>query len=93
MTGATRILRSFIDTGMRLGELAGLRVDSLDFDQDLALVMGKGRGERACPLGNKTAIALERYRRERTRKVVRSMMARCGSACRVRSPRRVSGRW
>jgi site-specific recombinase XerD len=58
------ILRLFIDTGMRLAELTGLRVDDIDFDQDVALVLGKGRRERACPFGNKTALALERYLRE-----------------------------
>jgi site-specific recombinase XerD len=62
------ILRLFIDTGMRLSELAGLRVDDLDFDQDVALVHGKGRRERACPFGNKTALSLERYLRERSKR-------------------------
>jgi site-specific recombinase XerD len=63
------ILRLFIDTGMRLAELAGLRVGDVDFDQDLAVVMGKGRRERACPFGNRTGLALERYRKERVRKL------------------------
>ena len=62
------ILLLFIDTGMRLAELAGLRVDDLDFDQDVAVVLGKGRRQRACPFGNKTALALERYLRERRRR-------------------------
>ena len=30
--------------------------------------MGKGRRMRACPFGNKTAIALQRYLRERARR-------------------------
>ena len=62
------ILRLFIDTGMRLSELAGLRIQDLDFDQDVALVLGKGRRERACPFGNKTALCLERYLRERRKR-------------------------
>lgn len=62
------ILRLFIDTGMRLAELAGLRVDDIDHDQDVAVVLGKGRRERACPFGNKTALALERYQRERRKR-------------------------
>ncbi|MGH2625204.1 MAG: tyrosine-type recombinase/integrase [Anaerolineales bacterium] len=64
----TAILRLFIDTGMRLSELAGLRVEDLDFDQDVAGVVGKGRRQRACPFGNKTALALQRYLRERARR-------------------------
>jgi site-specific recombinase XerD len=62
------IIRMFIDTGMRLGELAGLRVEDLDLDQDVAIVMGKGRRPRACPFGNKTALAIDRYLRLRNRR-------------------------
>jgi site-specific recombinase XerC len=62
------ILRLFIDTGMRLAELAGMRVEDLDFDADVAVVLGKGRRQRACPFGNKTALALERYLRERRKR-------------------------
>ena len=64
----TAILRLFIDTGMRLAELTGLQVEDLDFEQDVARVLGKGRRPRACPFGNKTALALQRYLRERARR-------------------------
>jgi site-specific recombinase XerD len=64
----TAILRLFLDTGMRLSELAGLRVEDLDFEQDVAGVTGKGRRLRACPFGNKTALALQRYLRERAKR-------------------------
>jgi site-specific recombinase XerD len=62
------ILRLFIDSGMRLAELAGLRVGDVNFDQDVALVLGKGRRERACPFGNNTALALTRYLKERAKR-------------------------
>jgi site-specific recombinase XerD len=62
------IIRLFLDTGMRLSELAGLRVEDLDFEADVAGVTGKGRRMRACPFGNKTALALQRYLRERARR-------------------------
>ncbi len=39
----TALLTMFIDTGARLGELAGLHVDHLDLDVGVALVLGKGR--------------------------------------------------
>jgi site-specific recombinase XerC len=61
------ILRLFIDTGMRLSELANLRLEHLDFDNAVAFVMGKGRRPRACPFGRKTAVALDRYLRARGR--------------------------
>ncbi len=64
--GGTRPLcRLFVDTGMRRAELLGLRVADIDFDQDVALVMGKGRKPRTCPSENKTGLALGRYLRLR----------------------------
>lgn len=64
----TAILRLLIDTGMRRAEAAGLRVGDIDFDQDVAHVVGKGRRPRACPFGRKTALALDRYLRLRARR-------------------------
>jgi site-specific recombinase XerD len=61
------ILRMFIDTGMRVGELAGLAVTDVDLDDSLAIVMGKGRRPRACPFGARTARAVDRYLRARAR--------------------------
>jgi site-specific recombinase XerD len=59
------LLRLLVDTGMRRAECAGLRVADVDFDHDVAIVMGKGRRARACPFGRKTAQALDRYLRVR----------------------------
>lgn len=60
------ILRLLIDTGMRVGECAGLELDQVDIDEDnVAVVLGKGRRPRACPFGAKTARALDRYLRAR----------------------------
>ena len=59
------IIRMFIDTGMRAGELAGLCVDDLDTEQTVAHVLGKGGRGRAVPYGAKTADALRRYLRTR----------------------------
>lgn len=61
------ILRLLVDTGMRLSELAGLTVDDLDIEARQAVVMGKGRRARIVPFGIKTAQALRRYMRERSR--------------------------
>ena len=61
----TAILRLFLDTGMRLSELTGLAIADVDFDQNVAVVMGKGRRPRACPFGRRTALALDRYLRAR----------------------------
>jgi site-specific recombinase XerD len=61
------IIRLFLDTGMRAGELVGLRLDDVDFEQHLAFVTGKGGRGRACPFGARTADCLRRYLRFRTR--------------------------
>jgi site-specific recombinase XerD len=64
----TAIIRLFVDTGMRLGEMAGLTLDALDLDvHQVAYVVGKGDRARACPFGVKTAQALDRYLRARAR--------------------------
>jgi site-specific recombinase XerD len=59
------ILRLFVDTGMRLAELTRLTLDDVELDDQIALVMGKGRRARACPFGARTTQALDRYVRAR----------------------------
>jgi site-specific recombinase XerD len=61
------IIRLFLDTGMRAGELAGIKLEDLDQEQGCAFVMGKGGRGRACPYGARTADALRRYLRARSR--------------------------
>lgn len=70
----TALIRLLYDTGMRRAEAAGLKgrlaVDGsiegdLDLDNNVAVVMGKGRRIRACPFGIRTAQALGRYLRVR----------------------------
>ena len=63
----TAAMRLLIDTGMRAGELCGLSVEDIDFEHQVALVLGKGGRARACPFGVKTAEALRRYLRLRAR--------------------------
>jgi integrase len=63
----TAILRLFIDTGIRLAELAALKVDDVDLDDEVAIVMGKGKRGRAVPIGAKTSAGLDRYLRLRAR--------------------------
>lgn len=59
------IIRVFIDTGMRLGELVGLRNVDVDLDHQTLLVLGKGDRYRLAPFGDKTATSLDRYKRAR----------------------------
>lgn len=62
------IIRLFVDTGVRRGELAGLTLGDVDFDQDVVYVVGRGSRPRACPFGAKTGQALDRYIRERDKR-------------------------
>jgi integrase len=63
----TAIVRLFIDTGIRLSECAGLKLEDVDLDMGIAAVMGKGRRQRTVALGKKTIAAIDRYLRERAR--------------------------
>lgn len=61
------LIRVLIDTGARVAELAGLRLDedSVDLDEGTLRVLGKGRRVRSLPIGAKTIRALDRYVRAR----------------------------
>jgi site-specific recombinase XerD len=61
----TAILALLVDTGMRRGELAGMRLGDLDRALQLARVVGKGSRPRSCPYGKRTAVLLDRYLRIR----------------------------
>jgi site-specific recombinase XerD len=59
------IIRLFIDSGLRLAEMAGLLREHVDLDLEVAIVLGKGRRLRSVPFGAKTTTALDRYDRMR----------------------------
>jgi site-specific recombinase XerD len=58
------MLSVFLDTGMRLAELAGLRLDDYDRVEHVFIVTGKGSRTRLCPIGAKAAAAVDRYLRK-----------------------------
>jgi site-specific recombinase XerD len=66
------ILSLFFDSGMRLSELANLTLSDIDMENDVAVVLGKGRRPRACPFGAKTGQAIARYLRLRARRADQS---------------------
>jgi integrase/recombinase XerD len=57
----------FIATGVRLGEMAGVKLDSLARDEQSVFVIGKGDRGRWVPYSDKAAQALDRYLRMRRR--------------------------
>lgn len=59
------ILELFYATGIRLSELVGLNIGSVNNEEKLLKVVGKGDKERIVPFGDKAENALEQYLRER----------------------------
>jgi site-specific recombinase XerD len=61
------ILLSLADTGMRVGELIGMTLDDIDFDNGTIEVTGKGRRRRNVAFTARTGKALLAYLRARAR--------------------------
>jgi integrase/recombinase XerC len=55
------ILELLYASGLRVSELAGLDLRSVNFGDGMVLVRGKGRKERLVPFGSKAKQALEEY--------------------------------
>ena len=60
------MLTFLADTGCRVGELCGLKVENLDFETSTAEVLGKGRRRRVIAFGPKTGKLLLTYLRARS---------------------------
>lgn len=61
------IIRLLYNTGARLSEVAGLRLDDVDLSTDSVCYHGKGSKDRRVRLGPKTGRALSRYLRARAK--------------------------
>ncbi|HMP74962.1 MAG TPA: site-specific tyrosine recombinase XerD [Kiritimatiellia bacterium] len=72
------LLETLYGAGLRVSELAGLRVEDLQFDAGYLRCLGKGRKERVVPLGGAAATYLRRYLEE-----VRPHWDRSGHAAEV----------
>ena len=55
------ILELLYGTGARVSEAVGLRVEDLDFDEELVTVTGKGSRQRLVPMGRSLRSALGAY--------------------------------
>ena len=56
------ILLTFIDTGVRIGEVVGIRMPDVDFQHRIITVTGKGKKQRPVPFSSKTRKALIKFR-------------------------------
>ena len=59
------ILELFYASGLRLSELVGLDMESIDVSRKMVRVLGKGRKERLVPFNTATADALKAWLRDR----------------------------
>jgi site-specific recombinase XerD len=59
------LMRLFLNTGARLGEMVGLSMEDVDLHRREIYVMGKGRKARILRMGPKATQALARYMRVR----------------------------
>jgi integrase/recombinase XerD len=55
------ILEVFYSSGLRLSELTSLRLENVDFDEGVLIVVGKGDKQRVVPIGSRAGEALARY--------------------------------
>lgn len=61
----TALIRLLLDSGARRSEVAALTLDAVDLREKTATVLGKGRRPRIVTFGSRTALAIDRYLRER----------------------------
>ena len=59
------ILELFYATGIRLNELVGLNIESINLNENLIKVLGKGNKERIIPFGSPAKKALVSYMKKR----------------------------
>ena len=86
------ILEMLYATGLRVSELAGLDLESVDRDARTVRVVGKGRKERIVPYGAAAARALEAYLGRRATRSGPVFTRARGGRLGVRSIRAVVGR-
>ena len=65
------ILELMYATGMRVSEVAGLKLQDLNLEVGFLRCLGKGRKERIVPLGKKAIIAIERYLKSTRNKLIK----------------------
>jgi integrase/recombinase XerC len=55
------VLETIYSCGLRVSELCGLRVDDIDWSEQIVRVRGKGKKERLVPIGRPALMAIQDY--------------------------------
>jgi integrase/recombinase XerC len=55
------VLETIYSCGLRISELCGLRVEDIDFNEQIVRVRGKGKKERLVPIGEPALKAIQNY--------------------------------
>ena len=55
------VLETIYSCGLRISELCGLRVEDIDFSEQIVRVRGKGKKERLVPIGEPALRAMQNY--------------------------------
>jgi integrase/recombinase XerC len=55
------VLETIYSCGLRISELCGLRVEDIDFSEQIVRVRGKGKKERLVPVGEPALTAIQNY--------------------------------
>ena len=79
------ILETLYSTGIRVSELVGLDMDSIDFISNIVKVAGKGKKERLVPIGNRAIRAIQDYIEKRKHKEKAVFLNKSGKRLSTRS--------
>jgi integrase/recombinase XerC len=55
------VLETIYSCGLRISELCGLRVEDIDFNEQIVCVRGKGKKERLVPIGQPALTVIQNY--------------------------------
>lgn len=83
------VMEVLYSAGIRVSELTGLDVERVDFIGGVVKVMGKGRKERICPIGEKATASIREYLKKRHGKNKALFLNRAGGRLHARSVRRI----
>ena len=79
------ILETLYSTGIRVSELVGMDMESIDFISNIVKVAGKGKKERLVPIGNRAIRAIQDYVEKRKHKEKAVFLNKSGKRLSTRS--------